>query len=245
MIPCFLFLATAVASWLLTRSWAGGGNATAAAVEQTIGYAGAAAMMLAAYVSVVSLWAGRYIAALGVALVAGYCLCENMGMPPRVFNMEAVCSLLLLAVTVFYIVGSFRVYGGPHVLYPRKASNAGRLVVAAFIAMQAAGFGWWAFWHNAAREQLETVRTRWEPVTLRQVTSGRHQVKFTAEDSSMTVTVASDDLYEKLEAAQAKLVNVVVRKTFKHGSVVALSVESIDGSDNFSLLDLQPAKFDP
>ena len=245
MIPFVLFLATAVSGFLLTQSWAGGGIATAGPADQAIGYAGAVVLMLAAYVSAFSLWAGRYIAGLGVALVAAYCLCENVGVPPRMFNVEVVCSLLLLAGTVFYIVGSFRVYGGPNVLYPRQASKGGKAVIAVFIAMQVSGFGWWAFWHNATREQLETVRTRWEPVMLQQVTSGRHQVKFTAQDSSITVTVASDDIYEKLQAAKTKLVDVVVKKTFKHGTLVALSVESIDGSENFSLLDLQPAKFSP
>jgi exosome complex RNA-binding protein Rrp4 len=51
--------------------------------------------------------------------------------------------------------------------------------------------------------------------------------------------VASDELYDKLEAAQKKSVEVQIKQTFKHGDLVAWSVESIDGEREYSLLRQQ------
>jgi hypothetical protein len=105
------------------------------------------------------------------------------------------------------------------------------------MVVPAAFFCWLAFWHNVTRDHLFTVHARWEPVTLARVTSGRHLMKFTALDSSMTLTVASDDLYDELEAARKESVDVLVRETFKHGELVTWSVESIDGTHDFSMLE--------
>ncbi len=239
MIPFFVFFGCAISSGLLTHTWMG------SPAERALGYAGAAALMLAAYVSAVTLWGGRYIAALGVALVAAYCLCENMGLPPRVFNIESVCSLVFLAITGAYIVGSFRVSGSPHFLYPRQTSLRGKWTVGAIFCAMAIGVCWLGHWRNAVEVQRRVVAARWEAVQLDRVTSGRRQVKFTALDSSMSVTVASDELYQALESARKTSVNVEITETFKHGAMVACGIESIDGSTDFSLLDLEPPKLNP
>lgn len=237
MIPFFLFFAAAIASCLLTRFW--GGHGVASAGEQELGYAGAAIMLLAAYISAFSLWAGRCVAGLALAVVVTYCLCENIGIFPRVINPWVVLVFVLLVITAVYVIGSFRVSGVPNVLYPRRASAAGKIVAWLFIIAPMGCFAWWAFWQNASHDEVRTVPARWEAVTLDRVTSGRHQVKFTALDSSMSVTVASDELYDELQTAQKKSVDMMVKETFKHGTMVAWSVESIDGSENFSLLDRQ------
>src|SRR5579862_1920763 len=187
MIPFFIFFACAISSALLTHLWGGGSVG-----EQTLGYAGATALLLAAYISAFSLWAGRYIATFGVAIVVGYCFCENIGPPPRVLNFEAAVSLLLLAGTGAYIFGSFRVYGYPRRLYPREASRIGKITVGGIAAAMAVGFVSWAHWRGETEVQRRVVAARWEAVQLDRVKSGRRQVKFTALDSSMSVTVASD-----------------------------------------------------
>jgi hypothetical protein len=114
------------------------------------------------------------------------------------------------------------------------------MVVGVFIVAPIAAFAWWVLWHDATRELAVTVPARWEPVTLQRVTSGRHQVKFTALDSSLSVTVASDALYDELQSAQKQSVDVLIKETFKHGTMVSWRVDSIDGSYDFSLLEQQP-----
>ena len=235
MIPFFLFFATAVATCLLTRFWDGHGVASAGVQE--VGYGGAAIMLLAAYISAFTLWAGRCVAGLALAVIGTYLLCENIGIFPRVINLWVALVFLLLVVATVYVIGSFRVSGVQNALYPRQASAAGKMVAWLFIIAPIGCFAWWAFWQNASHDEVRTVPMRWEAVKLDRVTSGRHQLKFTALDSSMSVTVASDELYDELESAQKKSVDMMIKETFKHGTLVAWSVESIDGSENFSLLE--------
>jgi hypothetical protein len=259
MIPFFLFLSTAVATGLLTMYWSGAAPAgtsflgathisvhtrswAGAGTGQELGFAGAVVMVLAAYISAFSLWAGRYIAGLALVLTAVYCLCENIGVYPRLLNVEVVLALALLLASAAYVAGSFRVVA-LHPLYPRHTSPSGKWVVSAFIAVPSACFVWWAFWHEAAQVRTVTVPASWEAVALDRVTSGRRQMKFsfTAQDSSQSVTVASDELYDEIEAASKKSVDVLLHETFKHGIMVAWSVESIDGSRAFTTITSLPA----
>ena len=169
----------AISIYVHTRSWSGAGSG------QALGFAGALVMLLAAYISAFSLWAGRCIAALALMLIAAFCLCENIGMYPRLLNIEVALVLALVLASAFYVAGSFRVVA-LNPLYPRKASPAGKWVVAAFIAAPSVCFVWWAFWHEAAHMRSVVVPASWEPVALDRVTSGRRQMKFsfTAQDSS-------------------------------------------------------------
>jgi glucan phosphoethanolaminetransferase (alkaline phosphatase superfamily) len=234
MTAFFLFLATAVASCLLTWSW-GGVGVEPDAVQQ-IGYAGALILAISAYISAFTLPLGRYITVMGLGAMLAYFLFENVGVAPRLLNPWFFLSLLMLAATTAYVVWTFRVRV-PTVFVPPQASRWGRVVVYLFMVAPVGYFCWLAFWHDVTQDRLRTVDARWEAVTLEQATSGRRLVKFTALDSSMTLTVASDALYAELEAAQKKSVEVQIKETYKHGDMVAWSVEAIDGLRDYSLLD--------
>ena len=257
MIPFFLFYVTAVSTALLTLYWSGSlpeGTTFLHAVhvclrtsqwggEQQLGFAGALIMMVAAYISAFTLWAGRCVAGLALAVVAIYCLSENVGVPPRrIDSVWVVLSLLLLVAAVVYVVGTFKVRGVQNVFFPRRASAIGQGVVWLFIVAPALCFVWWAFWGNTTQVRAVTVPAHWEPVTLNFVTSGRRQIKFsfTARDTPQSVTVASDDLFDALQSAQKQSVDVQIRETFKHGAMVAWNVETIDGSHDFTTITPLP-----
>ncbi|HWB58607.1 MAG TPA: hypothetical protein VG733_03905 [Chthoniobacteraceae bacterium] len=237
MIPFFLFFITAACICSLTYSW--GGHALIMSGVQKLGYVAAATMFLAAYISAFSLWAGRIIAGTALVLVAGYCLSENIGLGARQLTPVVLLDFLMLAAALAYVLGSFRVKVQTP-LYPRHASKVGKGIAWLFVVVPLLGFCWWAFVHDAAHDRYVTVPASWEEANLTQVTSGRHQLKFTAQDSSLSVTVASDELFDQLQADPKKQVDVVIRETFKHGTMVAWSVESIAGSQTFALLDKQP-----
>jgi hypothetical protein len=232
MIPFFVFLTTAVCIGWLTRFWGGSSG------EHEVGYTAAVLVLFAAYLSAFTLWAGRCLAALGLVVAVIYCLCEDIGPQPRVLTPWTFLALLVLVGALAYVVGTFSVRGPQTIFFPRHASKPGKVLVWIFMIGPAFYLVWTALWGNVPQIETKTVPAHWESVTLDQVTSGRHQVKFTAQAPQLTVTVASDELYNELQAAQKGAVNVVIKETFKHGEMIAWSVESIDGhtDEDFSVV---------
>ncbi len=239
MIPFWLFLTTAFATGSLTfraMMWAVWGVPTH--WVQSVSLVGSILLLVAAYVSARSLRIGRWLAAVALLAISSYYIPALPSLLPRagvIIHWWVYLPPSLLVVAVAYTAFCF-VQRVPRVLFPPHVSRVGTVIVVLFTVASASWAGW--YWCGIGQERVETVPARWETTTTSKEAFGKQPLRFVALDSSVSVVVASDELYRHLQSNQKQTVNLQLTKTYDHGKFRAWGIYAIDGQrNNFLWLD--------
>jgi hypothetical protein len=239
MIPFWLFIITGVSTGVLTFSsiMMGIWGAPTHWI-QFVSLLGSLLIVFAAYVCAFSLRVGRWFASVALAAVATYYIPAIPSLLPRQHMMIQWWVYLiqtLFLVSSAYTIACFcrRVH---QPLFPAHASRTGIVVICGFTVLSIASLTW--YFTGLGQQRIETFNARWEPTTSEQNSFGKQMIRFVALDGSVSVLVASDELFKHLKEAHKQTVELQIGKTYDHGRFRVWSVRSIDGQQgNFNWIE--------